>query len=78
VSFSRPPEPSAPASSGSPRAAGYYASPAVSRGRVFDVDVSGKLTSYALPYIPWYRANPGHFAAYHAPWARDKPDLPTG
>jgi outer membrane protein assembly factor BamB len=29
--------------------AGYYASPAVSRGRVFDVDVSGKLTSYALP-----------------------------
>jgi outer membrane protein assembly factor BamB len=29
--------------------AGYYASPAVSRGRVFDVDLSGKLTSYALP-----------------------------
>jgi outer membrane protein assembly factor BamB len=29
--------------------AGYYASPAVSRGRVFDVDLNGTLTSYALP-----------------------------
>lgn len=29
--------------------AGYYASPAVSRGRVFDVDLSGKITAYALP-----------------------------
>jgi outer membrane protein assembly factor BamB len=29
--------------------AGYYASPAVSRGRVFDVDVNGTLTGYALP-----------------------------
>jgi hypothetical protein len=29
--------------------AGCYASPAVSRGRVFDVDMSGTLTSYALP-----------------------------
>jgi outer membrane protein assembly factor BamB len=29
--------------------AGYYASPAVSRGRVFDVDLNGQLTSYALP-----------------------------
>lgn len=29
--------------------AGYYASPAVSRGRVLDVDLSGTLTAYALP-----------------------------
>ena len=29
--------------------AGYYASPAVSRGRVFDVDLNGTLTAYALP-----------------------------
>jgi outer membrane protein assembly factor BamB len=29
--------------------AGYYASPAVSRGRVFDVDLSGNITAYALP-----------------------------
>ena len=30
-------------------ASGYYASPAVSRGRVFGVDLNGKLTAYALP-----------------------------
>jgi outer membrane protein assembly factor BamB len=34
----------APGSSG-----GYNASPAVSRGRVFDVNLAGQLTSYALP-----------------------------
>ena len=28
---------------------GYYASPAVSRGRVFDVDLNGQLAGYALP-----------------------------
>jgi outer membrane protein assembly factor BamB len=28
---------------------GYYASPAVSQGRLFDVDLGGQLTSYALP-----------------------------
>jgi outer membrane protein assembly factor BamB len=29
--------------------AGYYASPAVSRGRVLDVDLNGQLSVYALP-----------------------------
>lgn len=57
--------------------AGFYATPAVSRGRVFDVDLNGALTSYALPWIPGISNPDPTSGCITHPGRVIKPDLRT-